>query len=158
MQLEKWDRRFLELAAFVSRWSKDPSTKVGAVIVDPDRVIVSTGFNGLPRRVMDMPNRYQERDTKYKMIVHGEMNAILCAPRAVRDCTLYTYPFAPCAVCASMVVQAGIKRVVAPKCTKEPCHWMHESIEKTSLTFIEAEVELVLPSFEMSMLINGIEV
>jgi len=151
----KWDIRFLELAAFIARWSKDPSTKVGAVIVDKDLRIVSAGFNGLPRDVQDSPDRYDDKNKKYSMIVHGELNAILFAPRSVHGCTLYTWPFAPCSVCASLIVQVGITRVVAPMCTKEPGHWIHESIERTSVTFIEAGVELVLPKVNLTMQVNS---
>lgn len=158
MKLSKWDRRFLELAAHISTWSKDPSTKVGAVIVDDERTIVSTGFNGLPRNMRDLPDAYQDKNKKYKTIIHGEMNAILCAPRTVRGSTLYTWPFAPCSVCASMVVQAGIRRVVAPLCTKEPEHWIYESLRYSEQTFIEAGVELITPRFEILLQINGKEV
>jgi len=152
---QKWDIRFLELAAFIARWSKDPSTKVGAVIVDPSQRIVSVGFNGLPQNVTDSADRYEEKNKKYSMIVHGELNAILFAPRSVKGCTLYTWPFAPCSICASLIVQVGITRVVAPMCTKEPGHWIHESIERTSVTFIEAGVELALPTVNMLMQVKS---
>ena len=83
-----WDRRFLGLAAHIATWSKDPSTKVGAVIVRPNKTIVSVGFNGLPRGVDDLDSRYNERALKYAMTVHAEANARLRAPLwmyAVRD-------------------------------------------------------------------------
>lgn len=109
----KWDERFLELATFISNWSKDPSTKVGAVIVDSDNRIVSVGYNGFPQSIED-DNRLKDRDTKYKIIVHGEINAILFANKSVKGCTLYTVPFEPCPRCAGLIIQSGIKRVVAP--------------------------------------------
>ena len=65
---DKWDRRFLELANFVASWSKDPSTKVGAVIVRADRTVASMGFNGFPRGVLDHEGRYADRATKYAMV------------------------------------------------------------------------------------------
>lgn len=108
----KWDYRFLDLAEFISSWSKDPSTKVGAVIIDPNNRIVSVGYNGFPQGVID-DDRLNDRETKYKIIVHGEMNAILFANRDLKNCTLYTYPFMPCPRCASMIIQAGINRVVS---------------------------------------------
>jgi dCMP deaminase len=75
--IDKWDGRFLDLAVFVGDWSKDPSTKVGAVLVRPDRTIAGLGFNGFPRGVLDHPERYDDRPTKYEMVVHAEMNALL---------------------------------------------------------------------------------
>ena len=76
---DKWDSRFMEMAELVSTWSKDPSTQIGVVIVDPLRRIVSTGYNGFPRGLSDAPERYEERSVKYAHIVHGELNAILSA-------------------------------------------------------------------------------
>jgi len=111
---EKWDRRFLGLAEFIAQWSKDPSTKTGAVIVDPQRRIVSVGYNGFPRGVQDRPDRLNDRDVKYKMVVHCERNAVIFAKSPVVGCTLYTWPFMSCAPCAAMMIQAGIVEVVAP--------------------------------------------
>lgn len=110
----KWDRRFLALAEFVSGWSKDCSTRVGAVIAAPDLSVVSVGFNGFARGVSDDPERYADREVKYKLIVHAERNAMLFARRDLTGCTLYTHPFAPCSQCAAMVIQAGIRRCVSP--------------------------------------------
>lgn len=152
--VEKWDRRFLELSAVVSKWSKDPSTKVGAVVVDENKMVVSMGFNGMPRKILDLPDRYQQKNIKYEMIVHGEMNALLVAPRTVRGCTLYTYPFAPCSRCASMIVQTGIARVVAPT-FNEPGHWMVESVLHTGLIFKEAGIKLDLVDFELTLMLNS---
>lgn len=140
-RVEKWDRRFLDLAQFISAWSKDPSTKVGAVITDARNRIVSTGYNGLPRGVDDSDERLQNRDLKYKMIVHGERNAILFAGRSVDSCTLYTYPFMPCSVCAAMVIQSGINRVVSYY--SDNPRWV-EDFKLSQELFKEAGVELVL--------------
>jgi len=108
----KWDYRFLDLAEFISSWSKDPSTKVGAVIVDENNRIVSVGYNGFPKHIDDN-DRLKERDIKYNIIVNGEINAILFANKSVEGCTLYTYPFMPCPRCAGLIIQSGIKRVVS---------------------------------------------
>lgn len=113
MNSKNWDIRFLELANFISSWSKDPSTKVGAVIVDNNNRIISVGYNGFPQGIEDN-DRLQDRDTKYKIIVHGEINAILFANKSVKGCTLYTVPFEPCPRCAGLIIQSGIRRVVAP--------------------------------------------
>jgi dCMP deaminase len=109
-----WDIRFLRLAKHIATWSKDPSTKVGAVIVDDDQQIVSTGYNGFPFCFPDDPDAYEDRDTKLERIIHAEMNAVMNAKRSVRDCTLYTWPFMTCDVCAKHMLQAGITRFVAP--------------------------------------------
>lgn len=135
---KKWDYRFLDLAELVGSWSKDPSSKIGAVIVDQDRRIVSTGYNGFPKGISDNEERLTDRETKYKLVVHGEMNALLFAERSVKGCTLYTTPFLPCSSCASMFIQAGIKRVVS-RFTDNP-RWL-ESIELAKALFSEAGVE-----------------
>jgi dCMP deaminase len=113
MSLQKWDVRFLELARFISNWSLDPSTKVGAVISDKHNRVVSIGYNGFPKGIKD-DERLNDRETKYKIIVHGEINAITFANRNLENCTLYTYPFEPCPRCAGIIIQSGIKRIVAP--------------------------------------------
>lgn len=109
---KKWDARFLDLATFVAQWSKDPSTKVGAVIVDDKRRIIALGYNGFPRGVDDDPKLYADRTTKYPMVVHAELNAILNALGPVEGCTLYVTPLSPCSECAKAIIQAGIHRLV----------------------------------------------
>lgn len=108
----KWDKRFLALAQHVSEWSKDPSTRVGAVIVDDNRRIVGHGYNGFPRGVDDAAARYADRAVKYEMVVHAEINAVLNAGRNVEGCILYC-TFFPCPRCAAYLIQAGVKRVVS---------------------------------------------
>ena len=94
----KWDIRFIELARHISGWSKDPSTKVGCVVVGEDREIRSTGFNGFPRGIDDDPERLADREKKYPLICHAEENAIMHAARigvSLKDSTAYvTWP--PC--------------------------------------------------------------
>jgi len=109
-----WDLRFLNLAQYVSTWSKDPSTKMGAVVVDPKRRIVGVGYNGFPRGIEDSHERLTERKVKYALTVHCEMNAILNSNKSVEGCTLYTWPFGSCERCAIHVIQVGIKRCVSP--------------------------------------------
>lgn len=110
--MKKWDDRFLELAAHVAQWSKDPSTRVGSVIVDNQRRIVGIGYNGFPRGVHDTENRYSLRHLKYEFVVHAEANAILNAVKSAAGCTLYA-TFFPCPQCAALIIQSGITRVVA---------------------------------------------
>lgn len=112
---QKWDRRFLEMAALVASWSKDPSTKCGAVIVRPDRSVASVGFNGFPRGVDDLPEHLENRDEKYGRVIHAEVNAILAAAEPLHGYTMYTWPpgWGPtCDRCATCVIQSGISRVV----------------------------------------------
>lgn len=137
----KWDRRMLEMAYQISTWSKDPSTKVGAVITDKDYRVISVGYNGLPKAVEDKEERLNNRELKYKIIVHAERNAMLFAKCPLDYCTLFTVPFMPCATCASMVIQAGIKRVVAPY--NENPRWV-EDFKLTEELFTEAGVQLFL--------------
>jgi dCMP deaminase len=113
------DDFFLTLAQAIARKSKDPSTQTGAVLVDNRQRLVSVGYNGFPRGVRDLRERYEDRPTKYKMVVHCEANAIIFARRDLTGCTLYTWPFMSCAPCAGLVIQAGIVRCVAPLPTQE---------------------------------------
>ena len=111
--LDKWDHRFLALAEHISNWSKDPSTQVGAVITHTrSKRVVSMGFNGFPAGVEDTWERLDDRGTKYEMVVHAEQNALMFAGDRAEGCTLYVHPLPPCARCAVMIIQAGIKRVV----------------------------------------------
>ena len=111
--LDKWDHRFLALAEHISNWSKDPSTQVGAVITHTrSKRVVSMGFNGFPAGVEDTRERLDDRETKYEMVVHAEQNALMFAGDRAEGCTLYVHPLPPCARCAVMIIQAGIKRVV----------------------------------------------
>jgi dCMP deaminase len=115
--VSKWDTRFLDLATVISSWSKDPSTKVGAVIVSPSHAVVSMGFNGFPAGMPDHPELFTNREEKYSRIIHGEMNALLFAPKPLPEgCTLYTVPFMTCDRCVVHMLQAGIRRFVAPTC------------------------------------------
>ena len=138
--MSKWDKRFLELAQHVAGWSKDPSTQVGAVIVDDQRCVVSLGFNGFPRGVDDAQERYADKPTKYGMVVHAEANAILTAKHSVAGCTLYSSLFT-CNECAKLIIQSGIKRVVTYKPNKP--HWQC-SFNTAQTMYQEAGVEVVL--------------
>jgi len=110
----KWDARFLELTDLVRSWSKDPSSKVGAVIVNDDRVVVGMGYNGFPRGCDDSDEIYADRPKKLARVVHAELNAILNANGSTKGTTLYLSGFngPPCDRCSAHVIQAGIKRVV----------------------------------------------
>ena len=139
MILKKWNMRFLEMAMMVGLWSKDPSTQVGAVIVDDDRRVISLGYNGFPKGVADN-QRLNDRKEKYKMIVHAERNAILFANKSVKDATIFTYPFMPCPICTGMIIQSGIRRVVSLQ-TDNP-RWQ-EDFKISRKMLDEAEVDLI---------------
>ena len=142
-----WDNFFLGLAKYVSTASKDPSTKVGAVIVDSDRRIISCGYNGFPKGVDDSPERYADRELKQKMVVHAETNAILFAERPLNNCVMYTYPFSSCSRCASMIINAGIIRCVAPPISKELEERWGSDIEISKKMFFEAGIQLDIVDF-----------
>ncbi len=140
----KWDMRFLELAKHIATWSKDPSTQCGAVIVRPDRTIASVGYNGFPRGCDDDPAIYADRARKYQRVVHCEMNAILSASEKLTGCTLYTTPFMSCDNCAKHVIQAGIKRCVAPMLPAHLQERWKDSVAASQLMFREAGIELCM--------------
>ncbi len=109
-----WDQYFISISYLVAMRSKDPSTKIGCVIVGPDHEILTTGYNGLPRGIEDKIERYQNKAYKYMSINHAEENAILNAVRigtALKGCSLYTQ-WLPCSSCAKLIIQAGIEQVI----------------------------------------------
>ena len=120
--------RFIGLAQHISTWSKDPSTKVGCVVVGEDREIRSTGFNGFPRGINDDEERLTDREKKYPLICHAEENAIMHAARigvSLKDSTAYvTWP--PCSRCARSLIQAGIREIVYPETGKIPERWIED--------------------------------
>ena len=126
--MTNWDQRFLNLAKHISEWSKDPSTKVGCVVVGPDHEIRSTGFNGLPRGIEDNDERLNNREIKYPLICHAEENAIMHAARigiSLKHCTAYvTWP--PCTRCARSLIQAGVSTIIYPKDIEIPDRWMED--------------------------------
>ena len=137
----KWDIRFIELARHISGWSKDPSTKVGCVVVGEDREIRSTGFNGFPRGIDDDAERLADREKKYPLICHAEENAIMHAARigvSLKDSTAYvTWP--PCSRCARSLIQAGIIEVVYSSSEEIPERWL-EDFEISTGMLAEANV------------------
>ena len=132
---EKWDARFLELAKHISDWSKDPSTKVGCVVVGEDREIRSTGFNGFPRGIEDNIERLEDREQKYPLICHAEENAIMHAARigvSLKGSTAYvTWP--PCSRCARSLIQAGVREVVYSSEEEIPERWVEDFNISTSI-------------------------
>lgn len=111
-----WDEYFMGIAVLSAKRSKDPSTQVGACIVNKDKRILSMGYNGMPRCCSDDEFPWEKNDnpldSKYLYVCHAELNAILNCDRGnVRDCIVYTTLF-PCNECAKAIIQSGIAEVV----------------------------------------------
>lgn len=132
----RWDRHFLDLAFRHAQMSKDPSTQVGAVIVDSDLNLRSAGFNGFPRGVADTDARLQDRPLKLELVVHAEMNAILAAARSgvpLKGCSMYIvatnrtnstkWGGPPCIRCTVQALQAGITEIVSLPMKEVPSAW-----------------------------------
>lgn len=136
--MSRWHERFLALAREVASWSKDPSTKVGAVAVDASRRVLETGYNGPPRGVVDSPDR-MERPAKYLWTAHAEENLVAHAARArLEGATVYVTHLC-CNACARMLINAGVAKVViGPGTTAMP-----DDVFNTARTMLaEAGVEL----------------
>lgn len=129
-QEEKWHIRFLRLAKEVSSWSIDPSTKVGCVLVKNKRVI-STGYNGFPKNISDTFDRLMDREQKYEITVHAEVNAVTTAALhgvSTEGCAAYV-TFSPCSRCASVLVNAGVTTIyVAGDGSIIPDRWLNNFI------------------------------
>ena len=142
----RWKTRFLELAKHIAKDSKDPSTKVGAVIVDDDNNVRTIGYNGFPRGVKDTPERLNDRKLKYPLTVHAELNALLTMARVgtptkgtTMVCTHY-----PCSNCSGAMVQAGIKEVVVYSPNEDFKSRWSEDMEMSELILKEGGVEVVV--------------
>lgn len=138
-----WDEYYMIIATTAARKSKDPSTKVGAVIVRPDNSVVATGYNGFPRGVEDTPQRLNDRELKYSLVVHAEMNAILSARESLSGYSLYVWPFMPCDRCFVHVIQTGIRRVVYPRATQDQLTRWGDAFNKVLLLAAEAKIQMV---------------
>ena len=135
--------KFMVLAEAIASFSKDPSTKVGAVIIDDDCNVLAMGFNGFPRGVADLEDRLWDKEVKYALVVHAEANAIAAAARTgqrLKGATIVVSSLFPCRDCAGLIAQAGIKKVIAPKISNE--RWK-ESNETAKVIFSEAGIEVV---------------
>ena len=124
--MNKWTRRYLDIAKEVGTWSKDPSKQIGAVAVGDKGQILSQGYNGFPRGVKDTDDRYNVREEKYKYVVHGEMNCIYNACNSgvsLNGATLYVTGLPVCSECAKGIIQVGIKKVVMEYPKDIPLVW-----------------------------------
>lgn len=151
---DRWDKHFLNLALTHAGMSKDPSTKVGAVIVGPHREIRAMGFNGFPTGIADTYERLHDREQKYPLMVHAERNAVLLAARVgipTNNCTLYmiaqdaqngqVWGGCPCTPCTIELIQAGIKEIVTLPQYLAPPRW-HDDTAFASTLLAEANISL----------------
>lgn len=139
--ISNWDIRFLIMAKHIGSWSKDPSTKCGAVITR-DKVMVSSGFNGFPANTNDDYKIYEDRGRKYLRIIHAEINAILYARCDLTGCTLYcTLP--PCCQCTAAIIQSGIKKVIYNHPKKDFIDRWGDHIKESKCMFKEAGVLII---------------
>ena len=136
--MNKWTQRFLQQARLVASWSKDPSTKVGAIISDGNRV-VSQGFNGYPTGLDD--HDMNDREIKYLKTIHAEENAILFANRDLTGCTIHVTHL-PCPNCTAKIIQVGIKHVVAPRPDADYLSRWGEKVALSLSMFTEAGVKV----------------
>ena len=173
----RFHQHFLNLSVEWAKMSKDPSTKVGAVIVDDDWAERSTGYNGLPRGIADTAERLHNRALKLELVVHAEENAICNAARigvSTKGCTMYLSAMsyreveipvgpitgfmvpkpriwggAPCTRCTVSVIQCGIRRIVTRPFKDAPSRWA-ASLDQAKALLQEAGVEyLEIPFGEM---------
>lgn len=134
-----WDRRFMQLAYCVRTWSKD-DRPVGSVLVDKDRRVISTGYNGFPAGVSDSPERLKDKEQKRLLMIHSELNCVLNSVTDTVGSTLYVTRF-PCHECAKAIIQVGVVRVVSPPPELEHETWGNSHKLALSL-FSEAGIEV----------------
>ena len=140
--MSDWHKRYLGLAREVSTWSKDPSSQIGAVAIGSKGQVLAQGYNGFPRGIADLNSRYENKEIKYRYVVHAEQNVIYNATYngvSLDGATLYVWGLPVCSECAKGVVQVGIKRVVMPKKTY-PKQWV-KSFELSKELFEEAGID-----------------
>ena len=141
-----WGNRYTCLAKEISTWSKDPSTQVGAVVIGNNGEVLSQGYNGFPRGIKDTAARLKDRERKYNLVVHAEMNAIYNAGLngvSLKGSTLYVYGLPVCNECAKGIIQVGIDKVIATRPADYNEKW-DDSIKDAKALFKEAEVEYLI--------------
>ena len=149
--LDKWEQRFVDLATHIAGWSKDPNTKIGAVVVcDEDRLLLSTGYNGMARGVNDdIPIRSSRLNgEKYFWYAHAERNAVYNAARygvQLAGASIYLSRGMPCTDCAIAIIQSGIEKIICK--AGDPtgaanAKWSEEA-ERSVVMLAEADVEVI---------------
>jgi len=140
--MNKWDKRFCELARYISEWSKDPNAKVGAVLYSKKGGNISIGYNGFPMSVEDSAERLTDKETKLELVVHAEVNALLAAGSRAEGSTVYVWGKPICARCAGPIIQAGVKKIVALAPGDSESHW-DKSGKYSHEMFLEAGIIVV---------------
>jgi len=143
----EWHKRYLNLAREVAKWSKDPSTQIGAVAVGSKGQVLAQGYNGFPRGISHSHKRLDDRETKYKYVVHAEMNMIYNAGYngvSLDGAEVYVTGLPVCSECAKGLIQVGVKQVIMPAFSDDtPQKWI-DSFEFTKELFNEAGVSFQL--------------
>lgn len=152
---QEWDEYFMKIAETVATRSKDPSSKMGCVIVDPKNRVVSLGYNGMLQGADESKMTLSERPMKYYFAIHSEMNALIFAHQDLAGCTIYNR-VATCENCLKYCLQAGIKRFVY----KELRVHSHSTDPKKSMTNVETDEAIIrllssMPDVETLNLTNG---
>jgi dCMP deaminase len=138
--------KFIPVAEAMAGLSKDPRTKVGAIVIDDDGNILSTGWNSFPRGVDDDPVRYADREVKNRLVSHAESNCVSQAARngvRLKGSSIIVTELFPCSNCAKLIIQAGIRRVYAPVMKSHHSDQWFEEKAISDLMFGEAGVEVV---------------
>ena len=141
--MSKWHRRWLEMAALVASWSKDPSKQIGAVAVRGNRLLAQ-GYNGLPRDFPDTPEYLANREIKYKFIIHAEENLIINAAKngvSLQDSDVYVFGLAPCSGCSGKLITAGVRKIFFLDLFNDP-HWA-EAQARSEIICNHAGVKLI---------------
>ena len=143
--ISKWALRFIQMAELVASWSKDPSTQVGAVITEHNR-IVSLGFNGYPQGISDNAE-IDNREIKLLKTLHAEENAILYAKRDLSGCEIWVTHF-PCPNCAAKIIQTEIKAVHCPSQSEDFLSRWGDKIKLSEEMFTQAGVKVDWLTFD----------
>lgn len=138
----KWHSRYLELAQQIASWSKDPSSKIGAIAVGSKGQVLAQGYNGFPRGIEDNESRFENKELKYRYVVHAEMNLIYNASYngvSLDGSTIYVTGLPVCSECAKGLIQVGVQQVIMPTQEDTPDKWV-QSFKLSKELFEEAGV------------------
>ena len=159
MEDQKWIKRFMHLTSEIAKWSKDPSRKIGAIIVGNYKQIISQGYNGFPRGVNDSDERYQDRETKYKFVVHAEMNAILNAlynGSSVKGSTIFVSGLPVCNECAKGVAQVSLSAGIPVLFGVVTTDTIEQAIERAGTKAGNKGYDVACSGIEMANLIRSL--
>lgn len=132
----------MEMAQTVSKLSKDPSTKIGSILIRPDNTVASVGYNGFPSNTLDEQHHFTDKDFKYKYIIHGEENAILnCQDHSLKNYSIFIYGLPPCTNCLSKIINCGISSIYY-KVSNESSYEKMKADWETSLQIIRVNENL----------------